>query len=107
MIDVYLIKIDPCGSNAYGVSRSEDWQSEKIRSFDTIKEAKEFVKEKSHSLPDFVRLAEGLTGTERDKFLEQFCFSNQYAFYNRYVVGEEGLKNFIKSVKKNVPHVIM
>jgi hypothetical protein len=84
MFQVYYLEKYPITSNAFTISRTEQWEFAKDKSFNTIEEAKEYIKNKTKSLPDFVLYAEGYIGDKRNELLEKFCFTDDFLLKNRF-----------------------
>jgi hypothetical protein len=84
MFQVYYLEKYPITTNAFSISRTEQWEFTKDKSFNTIEEAKEYIKNKTKSLPDFVLYAEGYIGDKRNELLEKFCFTDDFLLKNRF-----------------------
>lgn len=86
---VHRIQIFPCEDNRYAVGRSETWQHVLDRSFPSLEEAQEYIYNQTIiHVPEFTNLAHGLTGEDRLKFAEAFCFSDErYLKYRQFFLG--------------------
>lgn len=84
MFQVYYLEKYPITSNAFTISRSEQWEFSKNKCFDTLDAAKDYIRIKTKSLSDFVLYAEGYIGEKRNELLEKFCFSDDFILKNRF-----------------------
>jgi len=101
MFQTYYLEKYPIQSNAYSVSRSENWSFRKEKLFENLEEAKEFVRDKNRYTPEFVLLAEHLKGEQRDELLERFCFSNQYLLKQKYFIEPLPIAELKEEINKN------
>jgi hypothetical protein len=84
MFQVYYLEKYPITTNAFSVSRTEQWEFKKDKQFESEEEAKIYIKNKTKSLPDFVLYAEGFIGDKRNELLDKFCFSDDFLLKNKY-----------------------
>ena len=84
MIQVYYLEKYPITSNAYSISRTEEWNFIKDKQFDTIDQAKDYIKSKTKTNPEFVLYSFGFDETKKNDLLEKFCFSGKYVHKLRY-----------------------
>ncbi len=84
MVFIYFLEKYPITTNAYSISRSEEWHFVKHKEVESLEEAKQYIRDKTKSNPEFVLYAYGSIGLKRLELLEKFCFSGDYVHKLRY-----------------------
>ena len=77
------------GTDAYSISRAEDWSFRLASEFDTEEKAKDFVREQHRGCSEFIRRAHLLQGPDRDRYLEEFSFQPQHASIRSFFIGSK------------------
>jgi len=98
-IDTYDIK-----GNTYGVGREESWIARKNKSFETEKEAKEYIRKQSLIHTDLINfLTKGmgiLESKEKEDMIEKFCFTeDRFLLYRRFFLGYVPEKEIRRALK--------
>lgn len=89
MYPVWFLTRYTMGTDAYAISRSEDWSFRLASEFDTEEKAKDFVREQHRGCSEFIRRAHLLQGPDRDRYLEEFSFDPQYASIRSFFIGSK------------------
>jgi hypothetical protein len=101
MFTVYRINTFPIQDNSYCVGRSESWNIKKDKDFNSLEEAKDYVREKSRmftNLPLFLINFE--KQEDKDKFVDEFCFDNKYLKYQRFFIGNPDTNKIVSHLKE-------
>ena len=100
MTQVYYLEKYPITSNAYTISRSEQWEFIKDRIFDSIEEAKQYIRDKTKTNPEFVIYSHGFDNEKKLELLEKFCFTDNYVHKIRYFL-EPCKEKIIEKLEKD------
>ena len=84
MIQVYYLEKYPITTNAYSISRSEQWEFKKDKEFESLDDAKQYIRDRTKSNSEFILYAYGHTGLKRAELLEKFCFTDDFVHKLRY-----------------------
>jgi len=89
MTTVYRIDTYDIHNNEYCVNREESWQIRKVKVFDRLDDAKDYVRKKSIRQTDFLLFSHNVKDDEMEEALDNFCFKNDlYMRYRRFFVGD-------------------
>ena len=90
---VYKIQTFSVPDNQYTTGRIENWNLQHDVDFDNEKEARLYIKEKTREHTDLALFSIRYKDkVEKEKFIEEFCFSDKYIQYQRYFLGEPDVK---------------
>jgi hypothetical protein len=100
-VTVYRINEFPSEDNRYGIDRRETWvlttegqYADADEAFDRV------IALTAIHVPAFTNLALGLTGEQRQRFAEQFCFHNDlYLKHRRFFIGLPNVRRFKDAVR--------
>jgi hypothetical protein len=103
--EVWAILEDAALSNHYKIDREVKWITKLMETFDDLTEAKQYIKDqtKSHfsTTGEVVPFLINLNDKEKDKYLEEFCFTNDlYIPKRRFFIGKPSktlMKNMVIS----------
>ena len=87
-IKVYILDKFPEEKNKYNTNRIENWEVRYDKSFSSLKEAKEYIKEKTRiTVPEFTNLVFSSI-LPREQAEEIFFSDSTYLKYQRYFIGK-------------------
>ena len=97
---VYRIDTFPISTNAYGVSRDESWVVHQDKTFQSLEEAKDYVRERSRLKTDLVLfLARTQDPAEKKRIIDEFCFHNDtYQQHRRFFIERPDITKIAKAL---------
>jgi hypothetical protein len=100
-IRVYrILTFEGTEGNAYTVNRSEDWMVKMDKCFDSVEEAKAYVKAQSIQHTDLLLFGHHLAGQEREAYMNDFCFDDdRYLRFRRYFLGPPPVQAIKKALQ--------
>lgn len=101
MFSVYKIECFDAKSNSHGVGvRSENWVLRLDQSFYCEDEAKDYIRNKNRMCSDLPRFLITLPVEKRSEFVDEFCFGDQYLFYQRYFLGKPNVSKIKHAIQQ-------
>jgi len=104
MVEVWRLAVVSGLDNTYGVDRKETWKLVLETKFGTELEAKHYIKMRTRTHVDTCGAVGpwllDKTEEEKDRILDQFCFSNAtYLPYRRFFLGKPTSEEVIRIIK--------
>jgi len=88
-VDVYRIRTYEGADNRYGVGRVEEWEEKFDQSFDTEKQAQEYIKTQSLQHTTLLTFLIDLPKPKWDAAIQAFCFDDdKYIVHRRFSIGK-------------------
>ena len=112
---IYRIRTSTEGGNSHGIARGEKWQVFQEQEFDSLEEAKIYVRVKSREcteLPLFIQKWKETSEEDRTCTLEQlidaFCFDDDssYLRYRRLFIGKPPIEQIKLQLKASSVHIL-
>ena len=101
MTTVYRIKPYPTFGNAYQCNRDETWEVLEDKTFETLEEAKEYIRDVSIKSPymSILPLLHNLKENLKRQVLDDILFNNdRYLTHRRYFIGKPNIKKLTKAL---------
>ncbi len=99
-VPVYRLDSFDFGNNSHMTDRRESWTLKKDeQEFDTVEEAKDYIRQKSRSHTYLPNLLVGLSEADKERTVEEFCFGDKYLFHQRFFLTRPSMASLKKAVE--------
>jgi hypothetical protein len=98
-IPVYRIDAFDFGNNSHMTDRRESWTLKVDQEFDTLEDAKDYVRQKSRSHTSLPNFLVGLSPDKKIEAIEEFCFTDKYLFHQRFFINKPSMASLKKAVE--------